>query len=658
MELPLRQVHLDFHTSELIGGIGSDFDAERFAATLKAAHVNSVTCFSRCHHGWIYHDTKFAEARHPHLTCNLLPQQVAACHAVGIRVPVYITVGWDVRVAREHPEWREVAPDGRLAGAGPLEPGWPKLCFNTPYIEFVAEQTAEVFDLCRVDGVFFDIVFQNECCCPRCMSGMSERGYDPTRPPDRQAYAGEVLDSARRRLFGEVRKHSEHATVFFNAGHISPAIRSAIECYTHLELESLPSGGWGYMHFPVTARYARKLGLPTMGMTGKFHVTWGHFSSFKSMPALEYESFVTVANAAACSIGDQLHPRGVLCEETYRRIGQVYGAIEEREPWYIGAEAITEVAVYNTEALRPGHIRLDHAMTGAARALLETAHQFDIVDGQMDWSSYRVLILPDAVSLDEQLADRVRGYLAAGGAVLATGRSGMKTDGSGFELSEWPVEYVREARVHPDFILAGPSLQADMPSVPFVAYEVGLECVPRAGSEVLATTFLPYFERTYAHFCSHFHAPIERQAEYPSAVRLGRCIYLSHPHFTAYAKHGAGEDALIVRNAMALLLDRPLVRTTAPTTCHITITRQPSRRRWIVHLLHYIPERRSEQRDTIRDVVSLSNVGLAVRTDAVPTAVYLAPTGEPLDSTTDGGYTRLTVPVVAGYAMVVLEGLN
>ena len=43
----------------------------------------------------IYHDTKFVEARHPHLEVNLLKEQVEACHAAGIRVPIYITVGWD-----------------------------------------------------------------------------------------------------------------------------------------------------------------------------------------------------------------------------------------------------------------------------------------------------------------------------------------------------------------------------------------------------------------------------------------------------------------------------------------------------------------------------------------------------------------------------------
>src|SRR5687768_9081733 len=67
--LRFRQVHLDFHTSGLIKDVAKGFDAEKFAATLKKASVNSVTCFARCHHGYLYYDSKVHPERiHPHLT--------------------------------------------------------------------------------------------------------------------------------------------------------------------------------------------------------------------------------------------------------------------------------------------------------------------------------------------------------------------------------------------------------------------------------------------------------------------------------------------------------------------------------------------------------------------------------------------------------------
>jgi len=70
-ELRFRQVHLYFHTSEHIPGVGSRFDPEQFVAALRLGQVNSVTCFSRGHHGWCYHPTEVGEM-HPSLTFDLL----------------------------------------------------------------------------------------------------------------------------------------------------------------------------------------------------------------------------------------------------------------------------------------------------------------------------------------------------------------------------------------------------------------------------------------------------------------------------------------------------------------------------------------------------------------------------------------------------------
>src|SRR5688572_3283888 len=181
MSFPLhfRQVHLDFHTSELIPGVGSRFDAGEFVRTLQEARVNSVTCFSKCHHGMIYHDTRF-EARHPHLEVNLLREQVEACHAAGIRVPIYISVGFDEFMARRHPEWIEVDRSGQLRGA-PLEARWRKMCLNSPYVDYVSEQTQEVLESFPTDGLFFDILHQYQCCCRWCLQGMREAGLDPER---------------------------------------------------------------------------------------------------------------------------------------------------------------------------------------------------------------------------------------------------------------------------------------------------------------------------------------------------------------------------------------------------------------------------------------------------------------------------------------------
>src|SRR5690349_14018624 len=102
-ELRFRQIHLDFHTSEQIAGIGADFDPEVFVDTLVSASVDSITCFARCPHGWLYYDSKLnPERRHPQLQTELLRRQIEVCHDHGIRVPIYITVQWDHFTANQH----------------------------------------------------------------------------------------------------------------------------------------------------------------------------------------------------------------------------------------------------------------------------------------------------------------------------------------------------------------------------------------------------------------------------------------------------------------------------------------------------------------------------------------------------------------------------
>ena len=42
---------------------------------------------------------------HPNLNFDLLGEQIKACHEIGIKAPIYLTVGWSANDAKLHPEW-------------------------------------------------------------------------------------------------------------------------------------------------------------------------------------------------------------------------------------------------------------------------------------------------------------------------------------------------------------------------------------------------------------------------------------------------------------------------------------------------------------------------------------------------------------------------
>ena len=81
-KLPFRQVHLDFHTGQCMPGVGSKFSEEDFEKALKEGHINSITLFSKCHHGWSYHPTS-VNKMHPSLDTDLLGRQLKVCKKTG-----------------------------------------------------------------------------------------------------------------------------------------------------------------------------------------------------------------------------------------------------------------------------------------------------------------------------------------------------------------------------------------------------------------------------------------------------------------------------------------------------------------------------------------------------------------------------------------------
>lgn len=650
LQLRYRQVHLDFHTSEAVRDIGASFDPEEFAATVEKARVNSITCFARCHHGWIYFDTrKHPERRHPFLKRNLLKEQIDACHKRNIRVPIYITVQWDHYTAQRQLDWLIVDEKGTPRGTPIFEPGFYRsLCVNTAYRQFLRDHVIEVCETLPVDGIFFDIVQPVECSCWNCRSEMRKRYMDPTDAEARRVFAIQTLNAWKREMTALVHLRHKDATIFYNAGHIGPRHRAVSDAYTHWELESLPSGGWGYLDFPLKVRYTRTLGLPSLGMTGKFHTSWGDFQSYKTPEALEFECFQMLALGAQCSIGDQLHPSGKIDAKTYELIGSVYSRVEKKEPWCTGSRQVADIGVLTPEEFLGGGARqIPPSAFGAVRLLTEAACQFDILDSRSDFSKYKLLILPDLIPATGGLGDRVDAFVKAGGAVLASFESG------GFASSG--VKLLHDAPFSPDFLVPEGPLAAGLGTAEYVMYQKGKEVEPLAGTQVLAWTNVPYFNRTWDHFFSHRHTPSSGKRGYPGVTRNSNVIYFMHPVFGQYQANAPKWVKTMVVNAIRLLLPEPVLELQAPSTTVAALNDQPAQNRWVLHLLHYIPERRGTAFDVIQDIIPIHDLKVAVRAPKSVRRVVTAPEGQQLSFTTGEKALRFTLPKLTGHQMISIE---
>ena len=193
--LRFRQIHLDFHTSPDISGIGKRFDKRRWQETLKEAAVNSVTLFSKCHHGWSYHPTSVGKI-HPHLEFDLLRAQYDATKEAGINAPIYLSAGADNLASHDHPEWREVDASGTYAGWAKrvIDPGFHTMDFHSPYLDYLCAQIREAVRLFPdCDGVFLDIINQVQSCGRWSMEYMLANGLDPEKEEDRVESSRQAL---------------------------------------------------------------------------------------------------------------------------------------------------------------------------------------------------------------------------------------------------------------------------------------------------------------------------------------------------------------------------------------------------------------------------------------------------------------------------------
>ena len=642
-----RQVHLDFHTNGTLP-VGKKFSKEQFQAALKAGHVDSITVFSKCHHGWSYHPTEVNEM-HPELDFDLLAAQLEACKEIGVNAPVYISAGYDEKDYVKHPEWHyNRSADIDDVNEYRNEVHFHTLCFNTGYLDALCAQIEEVMQKYNPCGIFLDIVHPRVCYCEKCLADMKNAGLDVENADDRRKFSDIVFRNYIERTNGAVRKYSDTATIFHNGGHIPKGDYFIIESNTHQELESLPTGGWGYDHFPLSAAYVRTLkDVEFLGMTGKFHHSWGEFGGFKHPNALIYETSLSVANGAGCSIGDQMHPLGEMNMATYNLIGKAYSLVEEKEPWLNGAVNVADIAVLSEEAVTGD--RDADADIGANRMLLENSYLYNFIDETQDFSPYKMLILPDVNGYSDATAEKIKAFAANGGKIIATAESIVK-DGR-FILDTGAV-YEGKNEMSPSYFI--PCFETVNGKTEYV-----MRCdshkISAADGEVVAYMQNPYFNRTAEHFCSHAHTPNNPEEEFVGAVIKGNIAYISWNIFTAYAQHGhLFFKELFTEVAERLMGDDFTAKAEIPDRAVMTYTRQDAENRNIMHLLFAHTTVRGRNTEVIEDTVPLYNVKCSVRCEK-PAKITLVPQGKEISFEYADGKAEFTVPEVDIHQMVEIK---
>jgi hypothetical protein len=670
-QLRSRQIHLDFHTSEHCMAVGSKFNADRFADTLKAANVNSINIFAKCHHGYSYFPTKIGKP-HPHLMLDLLGMQIEALHRRDILCPIYYSILWDELAGQEHPDWVIVNKDGTVASRAPLsnEWGWTTLDVSSGYRDYVFGQVGEILDNYPVDGFWFDICFPKPNYSTWGKAQMVKAGVDVE---DEQA----VWEFARKKqtdffdvMTKFIHNRCPNATVFYN-GTIDRDVRRVQPYMTHLEVESLPTTGqWGYLHYPISARQARNYGKDFVGMNGRFHTSWGDFGGLKTHDQLEYECATIVAAGGKICVGDQLHPSGELDAAVYRLIGQTFARFEALEPWLTDVQPRTEIAILATgeaETRNPGIAAHSPDTEGAAQVFLELAYQFDVIDEQADFSRYPALVVPDGTRVDATLKSSLERYLADGGRLILSGTAALNADAS-FALDAIPVEYLQLAPTkpsyaRPDSAMLSLALNAGVMTelsddYDYAFYGQSHMVKAKAGATAYGSLSRALFNRTWKHFMGHLHAPVGESLDTPVAVRNSNVLYLAVPFFSGYRHHDYWAYRTIMQTLLLDFLPPQILKPNAPGWVEFSVLQQngntqPARE--IVHVIGYHPRRTMHPIAHVDQSGEINNLSFTLRTDKCPNRVYLAPEGVPVDFSYQDGCVEIRLLPVRTHAVVVVE---
>ncbi|MBR6767094.1 MAG: beta-galactosidase trimerization domain-containing protein [Clostridia bacterium] len=649
-KLPTRQVHLDFHTSPHIPGIGSKFDKAQFQAALKEGNLNSITVFAKCHHGVCYYPTRVGTV-HPGLEegFDLTGAMVDACHEIGVAAPIYITVGWSVQDAAEHPEWRSCQQDGtpQLTNVDPnaspddLRPecSWENMCPCGDYAEHIYRTTEEICDRYpHIDGLFYDIVYLRDACwCPNCIKGMKEAGLDPDNIEDARAYYRKLhLDFAEycRRILHA--KHPE-ATIFFNSGGAEIYRPEYHVSQTHFEMEDLPTVWGGYDKMVPRASVMSRYGKDYLGMTGKFHTSWGEFGGYKNPDALTYEVLMMGMFGACCSVGDHMPPSGQMDMATYKLIGQAYRAFEPIEPWFFNAKPTAKLGVY---LAGKDHTASDE---GLHRMLLEAHLDFEIVLPGDDLRAFETLILPEYVALSDEEAGRINAFIAKGGSVLFTGHSALKN--GKFQLDAG-VEYVGDAQFQRDYLSpTRKHIQPFTEEARFLCYNGAVQTTLTGDAEILSHVYLPWFERTYEHYCGHKYAPYQEEpAKHPGSVKKGNVIYIAHNLCSMYYEFGAQVFRDVFINTLKLI-HKPVYQVkNLPSAGRTRLTCQAQESRYVFHASYASPIQRG-MTSVIEDIPTIDGVEVEI---AVPEKIrevrLITSERENIPFTQESSVVKFTLP--------------
>lgn len=682
-------------------GIATRFEPQAIVDEFVRARINVAVIFAKCQYGNFYYNTRLGHKHRGLGDLDLLGSILELAHQRDIRVVGYYSNMWDTQLAHEHPEWMAQGARGQRSYKR-----WPTLCLNSPYRQVVQQHLEEMFTLYDLDGVWSDILSALPCFCPRCQALYENRYGAPmplsTADPDwiqmvrwQQEYLYDYIAECRA-VVRAIRPEAAYIVNFFGTPYALPSQGLS---FKHLALSDQGSTEgyteWHGLLFPsYAARYIRAgtLDRPCEVLTGRFIHTWDF--TVRPLAQMRYEAFSAVVNGVAVCVDDEPYHDGQTEPLVFDHLENIFSEIERREPYLLGAEPVTYAGLYHSQKAREldevlnqtepprnsltpksdlnaGPSDLLPALMGAFKALTEAHLPVQFLDDRSEslatLGRYKVVYLPNILTVSAEEADALRDYVRGGGGLVATGATSLFDDMGrplpNFALADlFGVDVIGRGRyTFPYFHFMASELSGDLAAQPMPHYMAMWRVRPNtADLRVAATRRDPLIETAdELYYHNNQPAPGPDTGEPVVVYRTygrGRVVYCSALPESNYARLGyAPYRQLIAQMLHWAAGGAPDIRAEGLLNTEIVPTRLGAD--LVVHLVTGMPQRTvrfhlHRTADTIEEQVTLSNVRLEI--PATTRAAFRLPARDPLPLTRNGGRAVITLPEVTDWETILL----
>jgi len=686
-----RRFYTSQHYEDWDPRIFARYDIADFLRRVEALDADVIYCSARTHNGHWFADVGWGGMHRGLKGVDQLRAFLDYFHARGKLVAAYFSTVYDKQLYDEHPEWRQVDPDGRPVAAH--EGSWGKiLCLNSAYKEHLIAMLTRLIETHDIDGFFLDMTFfhANPCYCESCTALFRAKyGAAPPREEDwddplYRAFVQFRLDTnhlfvrdicqAIKRANPDISLGVQHQVLRGGAisGQTIALGREADYLYSDIYF------GGGYLHMSVCTRIARAISrqTPEIGIMTR-PGSHADAPNMKSLDHLRSEAFTALANGGGVMLFDIMFPDGTVQAPMWERIARVFEEIRAREPW-LGGEPVKSVAVLYSERSRVWYGRADRRRRyddhffGACRALIEDHVPYDIIVDldKETLAGYQVLVAPNAACLSAEEVETIRAFVRAGGGLVCTGETSRWSEAgeSGdYQLGDvLGISYVSDtgvySKVYSRFDLESP-VAGRLPADGYITSRGPLAQVELRGAEALARIVFPLAEPTADKFVNIMTNPPAVPSDWPACTLhsfgKGRAIYFAGGIDRDYVDLSFPELRYVLTDAVRHAAATPLkVELQAPASVELAAWEREGGKQLVVHLVNCQPEVGRDlyhSRHLITEIIPVHGLELTVRADQPVRAVHLQPANTPLAFAQEGRAVTVQIERLDCHAMVVFD---